>query len=122
MEVDSAGDYAARVFFQPFINSDNFNLRGLGIGIGSTWVDVDGTAANTALSAYRSPGQQSVFAYRANTAIGTTPNNATYANGERLRLAPQFYYYRGASACWVSTRRSSRTCRATWAARHCPTR
>jgi phosphate-selective porin OprO/OprP len=95
VEVDSAGDYAARVFFQPFINSDNFNLRGLGFGLGSTWVDVAGTAANTALSAYRSPGQQSVFAYRANTATGTTPNNATFANGERLRLAPQFYYYRG---------------------------
>jgi phosphate-selective porin OprO and OprP len=95
VEVDSAGDYAARVFFQPFINSDNFNLRGLGFGVGSTWVDVDGTATNTALSAYRSPGQQSVFAYRANTATGTTPNNATFANGERLRLAPQFYYYRG---------------------------
>jgi len=95
VEVDSAGDYAARVFFQPFINSDNFNLRGLGFGLGSTWVDVEGTAANTALSAYRSPGQQSVFAYRANTATGTTPNNATFANGERLRLAPQFYYYRG---------------------------
>ena len=95
VEVDSAGDYAARVFFQPFLNSDNFNLRGLGFGVGSTWVDVDGTATNTALSAYRSPGQQSVFAYRANTATGTTPNNATFANGERLRLAPQFYYYRG---------------------------
>jgi phosphate-selective porin OprO/OprP len=36
-----------------------------------------------------------VFAYRANTATGTTPNNATFADGERLRLAPQFYYYRG---------------------------
>ena len=48
-----------------------------------------------ALSAYRSPGQQSVFAYRANTATGVTPNNATFANGERLRLAPQLYYYRG---------------------------
>ncbi len=95
VEVDTAGDYAARVFFQPFINSDNFSLRGLGFGLGSTWVDVDGSAANPALSAYRSPGQQSVFAYRANTATGTTPNNATFANGERLRLAPQFYYYRG---------------------------
>ena len=95
VEVDTAGDYAARVFFQPFINSDNFNLRGLGFGVGSTWMDVDGTAANPALSAYRSPGQQSVFAYRANTAIGTTPNNATFANGERLRLAPQLHYYRG---------------------------
>src|SRR5688572_20400633 len=95
VEVDTAGDYAARLFFQPFINSENFNLRGLGFGVGSTWVDVDGTAANTALSAYRSPGQQSVFAYRANTATGTTPNNATFANGERLRLAPQLFYYRG---------------------------
>ena len=95
VEVDTAGDYAARVFFQPFINSDNFSLRGLGFGVGSTWVDVDGTAANTALSAYRSPGQQSVFSYRANTATGVTPNNATFADGERLRLAPQLYYYRG---------------------------
>jgi phosphate-selective porin OprO/OprP len=95
VEVDTKGDYAARVFFQPFLNSENFNLRGLGFGVGATWIDVDGTAANTALSAYRSPGQQSVFAYRANTATGTTPNNATYADGQRLRLAPQFYYSRG---------------------------
>jgi phosphate-selective porin OprO/OprP len=95
VEVDTAGDYAARLFIQPFINSENFNLRGLGIGVGSTWVDVDGTAANTALSAYRSPGQQSVFSYRVNTATGVTPNNATFADGQRLRLAPQLYYYRG---------------------------
>ncbi len=95
VETDTGGDYAARVFFQPFINSDNFSLRGLGIGLGSSWQDVPGAAANTYLSTYRSPGQQSVFAYRANTATGVTPNNATFANGERLRLAPQFYYYRG---------------------------
>ena len=36
-----------------------------------------------------------MFSYRANTATGVTPNNATFANGERLRLAPQVYYYRG---------------------------
>jgi phosphate-selective porin OprO/OprP len=95
VEVDTAGDYAARVFFQPFINSSNFSLRGLGFGVGATYVDVAGSAANTALSAFRSPGQQSVFSYRVNTATGTTPNNATYADGERVRLAPQFYYYRG---------------------------
>jgi phosphate-selective porin OprO/OprP len=95
IEVDTKGDYAARVFFQPFINSENFNLRGLGFGVGGTWIDADGTAANTALSSYRSAGQQNVFAYRANTATGVTPNNATYADGQRLRLAPQFYYYRG---------------------------
>jgi phosphate-selective porin OprO and OprP len=95
VESDTGGDYAARVFFQPFINSSNFNLRGFGVGIGSTWQDIPGSAANTYLSTYKSPGQINVFSYRANTATGVTPNNATFANGERLRLAPQLYYYRG---------------------------
>ena len=95
VESDTGGDYAARVFFQPFINSENFNLRGLGFGVGSTWQDLDGAAANPYLPSYRSQGQLSVFSYRANTATGVTPNNATFSNGERLRLAPQLYYYRG---------------------------
>jgi phosphate-selective porin OprO and OprP len=95
IEVDTEGDYAARVFFQPFINSENFGLRGLGFGVGSTWQDVEGSAANTALAAYRSPGQQSIFSFRANTATGTTPGNATFADGQRLRLAPQLHYARG---------------------------
>jgi len=95
VESDTGGDYAARVFFQPFINSDNFNLRGLGFGIGSTYQDLDGVATNTYLPSYRSQGQINVFSYRANTATGTTPNNATFSDGERLRLAPQLYYYRG---------------------------
>jgi phosphate-selective porin OprO/OprP len=95
VEADTAGDYAARVFFQPFINSSNFSLRGLGFGIGATYVDVPGNPSSPALGGIRSPGQQGVFSYRANSATGTTPNNATYADGERVRLAPQFYYYRG---------------------------
>jgi phosphate-selective porin OprO and OprP len=95
VESDTGGDYAARVFVQPFINSENFNLRGLGFGIGSTWQDLDGSAANPYLPSYRSQGQLSAFSYRANTAAGTTPSNATFADGERLRFAPQLYYYRG---------------------------
>ena len=95
VESDTGGDYAARVFFQPFVNSDNFNLRGLGFGVGSTWQDLDGAATNPYLPSYRSQGQLSVFSYRANTATGVVPNNATFSDGERLRLAPQLYYYRG---------------------------
>ena len=95
VEVDTKGDYAARVFFQPFIDSGNFSLRGLGFGIGSTWIDIDGSAANAALASYRSPGQQSVFSYRSNTAAAGAPSNATFADGQRLRLAPQLYYSRG---------------------------
>jgi phosphate-selective porin OprO/OprP len=95
VESDTGGDYAARVFFQPFINSDNFNLRGLGFGVGSTWQDLDGVSTNPYLPSYRSQGQQSVFSWRTNNATGATPNNATFADGERLRLAPQLHYYRG---------------------------
>ncbi|HEU4592642.1 MAG TPA: porin [Steroidobacteraceae bacterium] len=95
VEGDTGGDYAARLFFQPFIDAGNFNLRGLGFGIGSTWQDVPGNAASPYLSPYRSQGQVVVFSYRANSAAGATANNATFADGERLRLAPQFHYYRG---------------------------
>jgi phosphate-selective porin OprO/OprP len=93
-ETDTAGDFAARVFVQPFLNSDSFALRGLGFGVAGTYVDVQGSAANPSLASYRTTGQQTLFQYRANT--GTTPlNNATYADGVRWRFTPQAYYYIG---------------------------
>src|SRR5690349_10050440 len=92
-ENDAKGDVNARVFFQPFLNSDNFALRGLGFGVGGTYVDSTGSGTNTLLPSYRTPGQATFFSYRANTA--TTGNNATFADGERLRYSPQFYYYYG---------------------------
>ena len=84
VENDAKGDVAARVFFQPFLSSDNFALRGLGFGVGGTYVDVSGTAASPSLPSYRTPGQATFFSYRA---------NATFADGQRLRYSPQFYYY-----------------------------
>jgi phosphate-selective porin OprO and OprP len=94
-ESDAKGDISARVFFQPFLNSDNFALRGLGFGVGGTYVDSTGSAANTLLPSYRTPGQATFFSYRATTAAsGATPAvSGTFADGERLRFAPQFYYY-----------------------------
>lgn len=93
-ENDTKGDWAARVFFQPFVNSDNFALRGLGFGVGGTFVDSTGSAAQTLLPGYRTPGQQTFFSYRATTAAaGATPAvNGTFADGERLRWTPQAYY------------------------------
>lgn len=87
-------DWAARVFFQPFLNSDNFALRGLGFGIASTYVNTTGTPTVTLLPSYRTPGQQIFFSYRTATAAsGTTPAlNGTIADGERLRWTPQAYY------------------------------
>jgi phosphate-selective porin OprO/OprP len=96
-ENDTKGDWAARVFFQPFLNSDKFALRGLGFGVGGTYVDSTGSTATTLLPSYRTPGQQTFFSYRATTAAsGTTPAvNGTFADGERLRWSPQAYYYIG---------------------------
>jgi phosphate-selective porin OprO/OprP len=96
-ESDTKGDWSARVFFQPFLNSDNFGLRGLGFGVGGTFVDSTGSAASTLLPSYRTPGQQTFFSYRATTAAaGATPAvNGTFADGDRVRWSPQAYYYVG---------------------------
>jgi phosphate-selective porin OprO and OprP len=93
-ENDTKGDWAARVFVQPFLNSDNFALRGLGFGVAATYVDVSGNTTTTLLPSYRTPGQQVFFTYRASTAAaGTTPaTNGTFADGERSRVTPQAYY------------------------------
>lgn len=87
-------DFVARVFSTPFRNGDSFLLRGLGVGLAASYVNqrapVDGTGAVTSttgslLSSYKTNGQQTFFSWRG----GTTP---TIAAGERLRLAPQFYW------------------------------
>jgi phosphate-selective porin OprO/OprP len=96
-DVDNDGkkDVEARIFLQPFLNSDNFYLRGLGIGIGGSTVNSAGSVTNTLLPGSRTPGQQALFSYRANTATGIAPNNAVYADGDRTRVSPQAYYYVG---------------------------
>ncbi|HEV7715235.1 MAG TPA: porin, partial [Steroidobacteraceae bacterium] len=89
IENDAKGDVSARVFFQPFLTSDTFGLRGLGFGVAGTYVDSTGTSANALLPTYKTPGQATFFTYRA----ATTGANATFAAGQRLRYSPQFYYY-----------------------------
>lgn len=93
-ENDTKGDWAARVFVQPFLNSENFALRGLGFGVAGTYVESTGSTTTTLLPSYRTPGQQTFFSYRGTTAAsGSTPAvNGTYADGERLRFTPQAYY------------------------------
>lgn len=93
IENDTAGDWAARVFFEPFASSDLFTLRGLGFGVAGTYVDSTGTTSDTLLPSYRTPGQQTFFSYRGNSAQGVVPTTtATFADGERVRLSPQLYY------------------------------
>lgn len=88
VDTDGDGDASARLFFQPGLNSDNFAWRGLGFGLAATYGHTDGTATSTQLAAYKTPGQVNFFSYR-------TGATATFADGRRTRLAPQFFYYYG---------------------------
>lgn len=88
LENNGDKDWAARLFAQPFLNGDNFYLRGLGLGIAATYVDQRGTASAPVLPSYRSPGQQSVFSYRSGA-------SGTFSDGKRLRWSPQLQYYAG---------------------------
>lgn len=112
---DGKRDWEARLFAQPFLQSGHFALRGLGFGLGGSYVNATGVATSTAtnvtngtatgvlttvtttalLPTYRTPGQQSLFGYRGDSAGTGTLNEATYAAGLRRRLAPQAYYYYG---------------------------
>jgi phosphate-selective porin OprO/OprP len=89
-DIDTNDDkeWAARLFAHPFAESENFALRGLGLGIAGTYTDQAGTSSQPLLSVARTPAQSPFFRYR----TGTT---ATIADGERTRVAPQFYYYLG---------------------------
>ncbi len=88
VDINGHKEFALRFFAQPFVESGNPALRGLGVGVAGTWTDQTGDANQPLLPAIRSTGQSTIFVYR----TGATP---TIADGVRRRLAPQFYYYAG---------------------------
>ncbi len=83
---DDDKDIAARVFAQPFTNTQIEPLRKLGLGVAGTYGHHAG-----ALRGYTSPGQQSIFSYYS----GTGTNAVTASNGTISRIVPQAYYYYG---------------------------
>ncbi len=93
-DVDNGNDkdVAARIFVQPFkAAGPRSSLSGLGFGIAGSRGIQQGSLTTPFLPSYRSPGQQTVFAYRADaTAAGTV-----FANGFHNRLSPQGYFYVG---------------------------
>jgi len=85
-DLNDQKDYLARVFAEPFRNGESF-LKGLGVGI-SYGIGVQqgaSTAALANLPTYRTVGQQTFFSY----------STGAFADGERQRVSPQFYYYNG---------------------------
>ena len=86
---DGKQDFAARVFAHPFAGADRDGpFEGLGVGIAMTHGGTAGSAAQPLLPGYRSPGANVVFSYR-------TGADGTFAHDDRLRVSPQFYWYRG---------------------------
>lgn len=82
---DSKG-IALRLFSTPFANSDLLALQSLGLGVGSSYDNRDGTNSNTELDVYKTPAQATFFSYRTGT-------NNVYAKGTHSRIVPQAYYY-----------------------------
>ncbi len=88
-DLSDAKDFTARVFIQPFKSG---SFRPLGVGIaGSTGLE-RASITSTGLPSYRTPGQSTLFKYGSST---TTPANNVFADGRRIRIAPQGYFYSG---------------------------
>jgi phosphate-selective porin OprO and OprP len=87
-DTDDGKDFAARIFTHPFADSALDSLRGLGLGVSFTTGRTE-----QAVPSYGNPGigQVSFLTYRA--AAGTTP--AVAADGRRVRVSPQAYWYWG---------------------------
>ncbi len=92
-DFDDEKSVAARVFVQPFRNSPDSVLQGLGFGLAGSFGNQESRSGLT--GGYRSDGQQNFFVYRpVNTAAGAANSNII-ADGDSVRVSPQAYYYNG---------------------------
>lgn len=88
-------DISARIFTLPF-KDDIGPLQGLGFGLAATYGEVNPlqSSGQSNLPTFKSAlGQLNIFSYTG--AVTGTTTTATSADGDRLRLSPQFYYYNG---------------------------
>ncbi|MBU3694477.1 MAG: porin [Rhodocyclaceae bacterium] len=88
-------DFTWRLFATPFAGGSG-PLAGLGFGVAGTWAPSSDT--NSLTAAYRTPGGGQFFRYQSAAAAagtGTEATQATVSDGNRMRIAPQAYYYKG---------------------------
>ena len=84
VDFDDNKEFAGRVFFQPFKQSDTDALRGFGFGVSGSYSTISSNA-NGLPSGFVTDGQQQFFTY----------TNNVVANGAHWRVSPQAYYYFG---------------------------
>ncbi len=78
-------EFVGRIFMEPFKNSSEDWLSGLGVGIAGSAGASHGSSTALNLPTFRSGGQQTIFSY----------SSTTLSDGGRFRIAPQAYYYNG---------------------------
>jgi phosphate-selective porin OprO/OprP len=78
-------DVAARIFAQPFTNSSISGLKGLGVGLGTSY----GFEGGSTLPSFATLGRQTFFSYTNGT--GATVTEA----GDHVRMVPQGWYFWG---------------------------
>lgn len=83
LDIDDEKDVAGRVFFHPFQQVDVEALQGLGLGVGGSYGNHDGTQG---INNYGTEGGQTFFSYN-------PANAAVRADGTAWRFTPQAYYY-----------------------------
>ena len=86
-----AKDFDGRIFLEPFKRTNIEPLQGLGFGIAGTIGNQDGSLATPNVPSFKTPGQNTFFKYITGTAL----TNMVVANGQRIRVSPQGYYYWG---------------------------
>ncbi|HTH46566.1 MAG TPA: porin [Candidatus Limnocylindria bacterium] len=84
-DIDDEKEFAGRLFAQPFINSNNQWLKGLGFGIGGSIGNEEGVDLTPNNTGFSTDGQQKWFTYK----------SGIIADGNHWRLSPQAYYYAG---------------------------
>jgi phosphate-selective porin OprO/OprP len=93
--VDNNYDFVGDLYLNPFQQSGNKALQGLGFGVAGSIGnrgDVK-TAANAPLATYYTPGQTNILTYNTTNASGQSVTESE--DGPGYRVAPVIYYYYG---------------------------
>ncbi|MGA2556921.1 MAG: porin, partial [Verrucomicrobiota bacterium] len=86
IETDSnSKDVAARIFARPFTNTSIAALKGLGLGLGTSY----GYEVGSSLPSFSTVGRQTFFSYTNGAAASVTEA------GDHFRLVPQGWYFWG---------------------------
>ena len=84
-------DFEGRLFLEPFKKTEIDSLQGLGFGMAGTIGHQNGSLATPNVPTFKTPGQNTFTRYLSSTTLGST----VVADGQRVRVSPQGYYYWG---------------------------